>query len=319
MRIKVAWTFVVVGACCLVVAAVVSSMRTRPPLPPIRFAYQDRIGSAICIVAVEKGFFKDAGLTVKATRFDNDPACAAALQSGAADIATLGDAAAVIVTSEGAEAKIIASHAAGEHRHRVIGPENSPIKKPADLKGKRIAVKTGTSCHGGLLRLIAATQLKPEDLRIVDMSPADMPAALAKGSVDVFVASEPTPSVAEAQGARELATLGGLGTDYPMLILVRADLIERHPAAVRRFVQALRRAETFLQRSPEEAGALLARATGLSLEATRRAVVRHVYRLSLDEPTLEDLGRTARFLHEHGVIRSLPTPASVHGWYVEDR
>jgi hypothetical protein len=26
--------------------------------PPIRFAYQDRIGSALCIVAVEKAFFR---------------------------------------------------------------------------------------------------------------------------------------------------------------------------------------------------------------------------------------------------------------------
>ena len=319
MRTKVAWTLVVVGALCLVISAVIGSLEERPPSPRIRFAYQDRVGSAICVVAVEKGFFKDAGLEVAATRFDNGAACAEALLSGAVDIASLGDTAVVIATAKGPEVKIIASHSAGENRHRIMAPADSPLKRPEDLKGKRLAVRKGTSAHGGLLMLLDANKLKPGDLRIVDMAPAKMPEALAKGTVDAFVASEPTPSLAEACGARELTTLGGMGNDYPMLILARADLLKRHPGDVRRFIRALRRAERFLQRRPREAGALLARATGLPLETTRRAVSRHVYRLALDDSVLEGLNRTARFLHEQGVIQDLPTPASVEAWHVEDR
>jgi sulfonate transport system substrate-binding protein len=59
--------------------------------PAVRLAYQDRVGSVIPLVAVRQGFFKEAGVDVAARQFNNGPACAEALYSGAVDVAAMGD------------------------------------------------------------------------------------------------------------------------------------------------------------------------------------------------------------------------------------
>jgi len=125
---------------------------------PIRFAFQNRIGSAIPIIAVEKGFFQMEGLVIKPLRFSSGPACAEALVSGSADIGTMGDSTAVIAVSRYDNLKIIASHSTGEHRHRLMVQDQSPYRTLNDLRGKRVAVKKGTSTHGGFLAVLAANQ-----------------------------------------------------------------------------------------------------------------------------------------------------------------
>jgi aliphatic sulfonates family ABC transporter substrate-binding protein len=273
---------------------------------PIRFAHQNRVGCAACLVAVEKGFFADEGLAVEASRLNSGDACAEALFTGSADIGDMGDTTAVIAASRGAPLRIIASHGSGEHRHRLVVRGDGAIRRPEDLAGKRLAVKKGTSTYGGLLAFLAARRMAPENIHIVDLRPDDMPDALMAGSVDAFAASEPTPSLAEAQGARELATLGGLGNAYPILILAKTELIETRPGDVRRFLRALDRAERFIAAQPDETAALLARATGLAPETARRAMERHAYRLTLDPDILSSLQDTARFLKGQGIIEAVP-------------
>jgi aliphatic sulfonates family ABC transporter substrate-binding protein len=272
----------------------------------LRLAYQNRIGSGLCIVAVENNLFQQEGLSVRAFRFNSGPACAEALYSGSADIATMGDTTAVIAVSRDDRFRIIASHGAGEHRHRIVVRGDGTIRRPADLIGKRLAVKKGTSTYGGLLAFCAERNIALASISVVDMRPHEMTDALLSGSVDAFVASEPTPSIAEAKGARELATLGGLGNNYPILVVARADYLREHPAQVEAFLQAMRRAEHFITDQPEAAVATLAHVTGLAGEATRRAMGRHRYRLVLDKEIRRSLNATARFLLEQGTIEALP-------------
>ena len=73
----------------LVAIVVVWRAGNRVGTSPIRFAYQNRAGSALCIIAVEKELFNRQGVAVEAARFNSGPACSEALYSGAADIATI--------------------------------------------------------------------------------------------------------------------------------------------------------------------------------------------------------------------------------------
>lgn len=272
----------------------------------LRFAYQNRVGSGLCIIAVENGYFQAEGLQLRTFRFNSGPACAEALYSGSADIATMGDTTAVITVSRDDRFRIIASHGAGEHRHRIVVRGNDPIGRPEELPGRRVAVKKGTSTYGGLLAFCAERNIDIASIDVVDMRPQEMPDALVSGSVDAFVASEPTPSLAEARGARELATLGGLGNSYPLLVVARAEYLREHPREVAAFLQAMHRAEGFIAEQPADAVVILSRVTGLSADATRRAMDRHLYRLVLDGKTRRSLESTARFLREEGAVDRLP-------------
>ena len=274
--------------------------------PALRFAYQNRVGSALCIVAAEKGLFGDQGLTIRTFRFNSGPACSEALYSGSVDIATMGDTTAVIAVSRGEQYRIIASHGGGEHRHRIVVPQDSPIGKLEELAGKRLAVRKGTSTYGGLLAFCARHVLDIKAIQAIDMRPSEMTEALLAGSIDAFVASEPTPSLAEARGAQELATLGGLGNHYPILVVARRDWLQERPEEVRRFLAALRRAEAFVREHSDATAELIAHVTGLPMESAKRAMGRHEYRLLLDDRTKASLRRTAEFLHAQGLIDAIP-------------
>ena len=248
----------------------------------IRFAFQDRIGSVIPIVADSKGFFKEEGLLVKSLRFSSGPACSEALYSGSADVAGMGDTTAIIIATRSDRFLIIASHATGEHRHRIMVLKDSSLKALHDLKGKKLAVKKGTSTYGGLLAALNNAGISPGELHILDLTPPTMTDALMAGSIDAFAASEPTPSSAEGKGARELTTLGGLGNEYPLLILAHSDFLINRPEIARKFLHALKKAEKYVHTHPEEVATIMSTETGLPLGTAKQAMQRHQYRLRLD-------------------------------------
>lgn len=272
----------------------------------LRFAFQDRIGSVLPIIALKKGFFREEGIVIKALRFSSGPACAEALYTGAADIATMGDTTAIIAVSRGDRLRIIASHATGEHRHRVMVGPASRTHSLVELRGKKVAVKRGTSTYGGLLVALAKQGVDEKEVHIIDLTPPTMTEALLAGSIDAFAASEPTPSTAEQKGARQLATLGGLGNQYPILLLADRRLLVKRPEAVAALLRALNRAGRFAAEHPEEIVAIMAAETGLTPETTRRALARHHYRLRLDQGILDSLKQSAEFLRKQHIIDTLP-------------
>ncbi len=271
----------------------------------VRFAYQDRVADAASIIAVERDLFGQEGLAVKPLVFSSGPACSEALLAGSADIGTMGDTTSIIAVSS-ARVKIIASHGGGEHRHRIIVTSDSPIRSPSDLVGRRLAVKKGTSTYGGLLAWAESVNLDLSEVNVTDLRPSDMADALISGAVDAIVASEPTPSVVEERGGRQLATLGGLGNNYPILLVARSEFLEAHPDAVVRFLRALLRAASFIEHNPDEAAQVVAAKTGLSPAAARRSMSHHYYRVQVDRITRSSLEKTAGFIADQGIITDAP-------------
>lgn len=298
---------IIAGLGLLAVVGATVWFRARDEQPAeIRFAYQNHLGSAVCVVAVELNLFRQEGVAVAALPFPSGPACAEALCSGSADLGTMGDTAAIIATSRNGPYRILASHGAGEQRHRLMVAAQASIRSAGDLRGKTVAVKKGTSTYGGLLAWLAANDIRPAELRLLDLGPSEMPDALAAGSIDAFLASEPTPSMAETRGAREVATLGGLGNDYPLLVLGHTRLLQSRPSDVRAVLRALQRAVAFIQENPERAAQILAQSTGLPPPLVSRAMQRHGYRLVLDNSVRQSLQATAVFLREQQLVRELP-------------
>lgn len=309
-RIRLAGLFPLLAGCsisalCFGGCAKAEREAPAPSSTTLSFAYQDRVADAASIIAVAKGFFDQEGLAVKPLVFSSGPACSETLLAGGADIGTMGDTTSIIAVSR-APVKIIASHGGGDHRHRIIVAVDSPIRSPSDLVGKRLAVKKGTSTYGGLLAWAESVNLDLSTVNITDLRPSDMADALLSGAVDAIVASEPTPSVVEERGGRELSTLGGLGNNYPILLVARSEFLRDHPDAVVRFLRALLRAAAFIEHHPDEAVQIVAAKTGLSSTALRRAMSHHYYRVQVDEITRSSLENTAGFIADQGIITHVP-------------
>lgn len=271
------------------------------------FAYQDRVADLASIVAVKLGYFEDEGLKgIRTMMFHSGPACVEALVYGKADFGTMGDTTAILIAASKQPLKIIATHGGGENRHRIIARYGSGIRSIKDLVGKKIAVKKGTSTHGGLM-LLAEKYGLDLDPYLIDLDPSSQLTALASGAVDAIVASEPTPSIAEYKKyGYEVATLGGLNNTYPILLVVRSEFAERHPEVVVKVLRALIRASRFIHEHPAEAAGILANITGIPVEAVMKAMKYHYYNVTMDPRTVESLESMAKFLRDIGKIEETP-------------
>lgn len=274
----------------------------------IRFAVQDRMISALPLLALGKGYFKDQGLDIAASHFSNGPACAEALVNGEVDIATMGDVTTIITLAAHPHLKVIASHGTGERRHRLMVRMTSPYHSLADLKGKKIGVKRGTSSHGALLNALEKAGLSTDDVELVDLPPTikGMIEPLLIGRVEAFVASEPTPSQSETLGARELLILTDEDNNYPIFLVADNDFLATRPHDVVLFLKALSQAEEFIRQNRKSAIHFLSDAIILDPTIIPHYLHWHKFDLRLDDKIITSLERTAAFLQNEQLINTIP-------------
>ncbi len=273
----------------------------------MRLAYGKKIHYAPQIIALKQGYFDEEGLAVEAKAVQAGIQAAEALASGSADIAVMGDAPGIIAASK-VPVKIVASYGGGENMHRIVAGPKSGIKKPADLKGKRVAIQMGSSTHGGFLAFLAKHGLSTADLELVPLNPRDMPEAMITNQIDAGVGSEPWPTNIEekVKGSYQVATLSGLGNNYPLVMLVSEPYAEEHPDAVAAALRATQKAVDFMHEHPEEAAALISETTGVPAERERKIMDTLEWGVVLDDATVESLKQTAEFLHSQEKIDEVP-------------
>lgn len=130
------------------------------------------------------------------------------------------------------------------HRYGSAGVvrKDGPIRTPADLRGRVIAIPNRFSDERLMAGLVLRTHgLSEKDVRLVEMAPPDVASALAAGAIDMFVMGEPYPSQAEMGGyGRVLFFAKDVWPDYMSCVLVvRQDVIDRRPEAVQLLVDGI--------------------------------------------------------------------------------
>ena len=93
----------------------------------------------------------------------------------------------------------------GRTGDQILVHADSPIKSPGRLRGKTIAVGKGSSGHGLLLELLHRIGLKPTDVKLDYLAPADGLAAFSSGQVDAWSVWHPYIEQAQADGAKQIA------------------------------------------------------------------------------------------------------------------
>jgi sulfonate transport system substrate-binding protein len=306
---------VVLAAMTLAAAGGCGKRPAKPTITPssrepvaIRLAYGKKIHYAPQIVALKEGLFAKEGLAVEAKAVQAGIQAAEAMTSGSADIAVMGDAPAIIAAASGLPVKIIASYGGGERMHRIVAGPKSGIEAPADLKGKRVGIQMGSSTHGAFLLFLKEHGLDPKEVKLVPLDPSDMPEAMLAEQIDAGVGSEPWPSNIEerVEGSHEVATLSGLGNNYPLVMLVTASYAQEHPEAVVAALRATRQAVALMHQDPGKAAGLIAEATGVPAARERKVMDTLEWGVVLDDATIASLKQTADFLLSQGKISKLP-------------
>ena len=258
---------------------------------PIRIGYlQSDIHQLACWVAMEKGFYRKNGVDAKvAGIFRAGPEEMSAFAAGALDMGYVGEApATTAVANRVAKATVLAQ--VNTEGSAIMVKKGSPIKKPADLAGKTVAIPGHSTVQDFLLqKALYKFKVDPKKVHIIVLKPPEMIGALKTGQIDGFIAWEPYPAKAQTMGVGEaLLTSNQIWKNHPCCVLVSDDGFRHlHPKNVEGLVKAHVQATDFIHEFPDEAVKIGMKYTGMDEETVRTAMknVNYTYELSIDGET----------------------------------
>lgn len=196
-------------------------------------------------VALEKGFFKEAGFDAEANRMQSSPFSIQQAITGSYQIAASQPEPFVAAVERGASN--LGAIAAPMNRADWYLNAQSDVKTIADLKGKLIGVSALRNSEVWLTtQLLEKAGLKKGDydFLVVGVTPQKM-AALKKGSIAATILFQPTAELAVREGFTALASYADLRA-YPQLVYVVNKEWAAKDKAGMRASAAIRRAHDWL-------------------------------------------------------------------------
>ena len=127
------------------------------------------------------------GWKITWTEFPGGPQLLEALNVGAIDLGTTGEAPPIFAQAAGAPLLYVGYEPPAPAGEAILVPSGSPIADVADLKGKNVALNKGSNVHYLLVKALEKAGLKYEDVQTVFLNPSDARAAFERGSVDAWV------------------------------------------------------------------------------------------------------------------------------------
>lgn len=233
--------------------------------PKIRIGYWPVASGLPFYAAMEKGFFKQAGLDVEAQKHASAQQAMEAMLSGRAEGSANGVATAVLAVGEMAQPglfKIFCSNPTNEKYvlDEFIVAKDSGFKSVADLKGKRVA------CGPGIQNLTIARSILEKagvaGVKVTELPIAQHVAAIAAGQVDAVYTLEPTGTVGRLNGTTRVLEAGVVARYIlgdPMApwfggsATLTSTFIKEHPDVARKFIDTYRRGVQLVKRQPAEA------------------------------------------------------------------
>ena len=207
------------------------------------------------------------------TEFPAGPQLLEALALGSVDLGATGDAPPVFAQAAGKDVVYVGAEPPKPDSSALLVKPDSPLKKLADIKGRRIALQKGSSAHFLTVQAVRRAGLAWTDIQPVYLPPADARAAFERGSVDAWAVWDPYYAAAEVSGElRALATSRGLTSNNTFYLASRT--LSQQPALVKTLFQALTDTDTRVQADRRDAAQRYADYAGLPLGTVLRMLER---------------------------------------------
>jgi len=304
---------------------ITSTMFAATAVWPLRHARADaktlRIGFqkyGTLVLLKEKGALETAlqplGFEVTWTEFPGGPQLLEALNVGAIDYGTTGEAPPIFAQAAGAPLIYVGYEPPAPKGEAILVPKDSPLKSVADLKGKKVALNKGSNVHYLLVRALEEAGLSVKDIEPVYLAPADGRAAFEQGAVDAWVIWDPFYAAAEAAtGARILAD--GKKADGQDLVsnhqffLASRDFAKANPKVIDIIGTQLAAIDAWAKADPKGVAAMLSPKVGIPADILEVAVVRQAYGVApLTPDVVAEQQKIADTFYKLGLI---PKPIAV--------
>ena len=214
--------------------------------------------------ALERGFFKEAGLNVEGVKFASAQQVAEAMIAGRVHGSANGTASAALglaeITSPGLF-KIICSNPSNHKLvlDQFVVPKDSPIKSIAELKGKRVA--SGPGIQNVTLAKIILEKNGITDPKVIELPIGQHVPALAADQLDAVYTLEPTGTAGRLKGLTRVLENGVISkyvlgaADAPWFggtASVTTSFLKERPDDAKKYIAAYARAVDFVRKNPAE-------------------------------------------------------------------
>ena len=271
----------------------------------------------LSLLLKERGYVEEAlkpkGIKVRWVQSLGSNKALEFLNAGAIDIGSTAGAAALVARINGNPIKAIYAFSRPEWT-ALVTRKDTGITKPADLKGKRVAVTRGTDPHIFLIRALQGAGLTEKDAKLVLLQHPDGRTALDRGDVDAWAGLDPMMASAEIENGDVLFFRDPAANTWGVLD-VREAFAKENPDLVKAVIAAYERVRAEALKDPAALKAALVTATKLSEPVVARQLERTDLSQPAIGPTQADAIRAAGVaLQQAGVIAAdVDVPKAVDG------
>lgn len=228
----------------------------------VRVAYMPNMGSAsLAVTARDKGFFEEMGLDVEMVEFQGGPAEIAAMASGDIDISQIGHGAhALCAEGEALIFQIDCTSLADA----VIGNKDKGVSSIEELKGKTVAVTSGTSAEIILNLALQSVGISQDDVETVEMDANGIVSAMISGNVDACATWSPgTGTIMDALGDKGVMLANNQDyvdqVTFPSSFITTQKYADANHDILVRFARALQKAGDYRAENIDEVAKLVAK------------------------------------------------------------
>ena len=233
--------------------------------PKIRVGYWPVASGIPFFAAVERGYFKEAGLDVEAVRFASPQQVAEAMLAGRLEGSSNGTASAALGFAELAQPGLLKIFCTNPTNAKFvldqfIVAKDSPLKSVGELSGKRVGC--GPGVQNVTLTRAVLERAGSVNNQIIELPIAQHVAAIAAGQVDACYTLEPTGTVGRLNGTTrnlEVGVIAKYVLGDPMApwhggsASLTSEFIQKNPEITRRYIVAYRRGVDLVKTKPAEA------------------------------------------------------------------
>lgn len=213
----------------------------------------------------QKGFFRDAGLDLTLETAQGGAAIVPGVVSGQYQFGFSNTISLLLASSKGLPLKVVSNGVAASSDPAkdfggIVVKADSPIKTPADLAGKKIAVNTLNNIQTTTINeLVRAAGGDPSGITYVELAFPDIAPAIAKGDVDAGQVVEPFLTIAKNQGDRFVASnYAGVVPELTVaMYFTSSSYAQSNPKITEAFTTAMKKSLAYAAEHPDEARAVL--------------------------------------------------------------
>ncbi|MFJ3055409.1 sulfonate ABC transporter substrate-binding protein [Herbaspirillum sp. NPDC087042] len=259
------------------IGAALAPRLARAATRQLRIGYQKGALSIIRAHGTLEQRLAPLGATVKWVEFSAGPVQLEALGAGSIDFGDVGEAPPIFAQAAGTPLVYVGATVPRPYVEAVLVREESGISRPAQLKGKRIALNKGSNVHYFLVKLLEKHGLAYGDVTPVWLAPADARAAFERGSVDAWAIWEPYLAAAQQTlKARILADADGVVKNRAYYFSTR-DYARENADLIKIALDELGRVDELAKSRPDDYAAELATILGLPRSVLDVMVRRYTY------------------------------------------